>query len=427
MKRRWEIDALRGLMLVLMNLTHLPTRFASPAGQPFGFVSAAEGFVLLSAFMVGLIYSERARRNGAAVMQRMFLRRTLKLYGCQAALLLFLFTIVALLGMKIDQPAVKNLMSFYLLEPWTGLWSGLLLIYNPPLLDILPIYITFMLVSPWLLIHGMRHGWRGIVATSALLWLLAQFELSQVFYDALVALTGLPVPFHETGSFEMFAWQFLWVFGLWLGATVNDPAGSPLPARFPRWIVCTALAWGGVCLVWRHAIGQNPFPGLPILEPLFDKWHLGPLRLLDLFALIVLTLQFGPWLAARLRRPRFLETLGAASLPVFCAHLVIVLLALALLGGVETPHALWLDVAVVAISFSVLWVVARIARHVDPFAAGSGPHAAAAATPQGNASDLSAREPKRSVSTTRSRRRSGAAHRRERVRRADAHRRRASV
>jgi hypothetical protein len=53
MKRLWEVDALRGLMLVLMTLTHLPSRLTDPLGQPFGFVSAAEGFVLLSAFMAG--------------------------------------------------------------------------------------------------------------------------------------------------------------------------------------------------------------------------------------------------------------------------------------------------------------------------------------------------------------------------------------
>ena len=47
-RRYWEIDAVRGLMLVLMTITHVPTRFTDPVGQPFGFVSAAEGFVLLS-------------------------------------------------------------------------------------------------------------------------------------------------------------------------------------------------------------------------------------------------------------------------------------------------------------------------------------------------------------------------------------------
>ena len=432
MKRRWEIDALRGLMLVLMNFTHLPTRFAEPTGQPFGFVSAAEGFVLLSAFMAGLVYSARARRDGMATMRRAFLMRATKLYGCQAALLLFLFTIIALLGVRIDQPAVKNLMSFYLLEPHTAFLGGLLLIYNPPLLDILPIYIIFMLVSPWLLTHGLRHGWRGIMASSALLWLLAQFDLSRYLYDGLVALTGLRVPFRETGSFEMFAWQFLWVLGLWLGSTTHDAAASPIPARFPRWIVLGALIWGGVCLVWRHAIGQNPLPGMPLLEPLFDKWHLGPLRLLDLFALMVL----------------------------------------ALVGGVDDLHPLWLDVLIVAVSFSLLWLVAWISRDIDPFAAGSAvrtkarsmlramaasggdasrpalgqppgdPSAptdaragvaearaeiAEARLQRADAARVSARARKRRAATTRNRRRSGAVRRHERVRRAAGRWRRASA
>ena len=37
--------------LGLVTLTHLPTRLSDPLGQPFGWVSAAEGFVLLSAFI----------------------------------------------------------------------------------------------------------------------------------------------------------------------------------------------------------------------------------------------------------------------------------------------------------------------------------------------------------------------------------------
>ena len=50
---RWnEINGLRGLMLMLMTLTHLPTRFGNYTGQPYGFISAAEGFVFLSAYMV---------------------------------------------------------------------------------------------------------------------------------------------------------------------------------------------------------------------------------------------------------------------------------------------------------------------------------------------------------------------------------------
>mgnify|MGYP003873548571 CR=1 FL=1 len=85
--RRWELDALRGLMLVLMTLTHMPTMFSLPSGQPFGFVSAAEGFVFLSAYMAGRVYGKRARRDGVAAMQSAFHERALKLYLCQLALL----------------------------------------------------------------------------------------------------------------------------------------------------------------------------------------------------------------------------------------------------------------------------------------------------------------------------------------------------
>ena len=56
MSRRTELDSLRGLLLLLMALTHLPTRMSAYANQPLGFVSAAEGFVFLSAFLAGRSY-----------------------------------------------------------------------------------------------------------------------------------------------------------------------------------------------------------------------------------------------------------------------------------------------------------------------------------------------------------------------------------
>ena len=83
--RAWEIDALRGLMLVLMAATHLPTRFASPLGQPFGYVSAAEGFVLVSGFLAGRVYMARQQKRGEEEMRWAFLKRALKIYAWQVA------------------------------------------------------------------------------------------------------------------------------------------------------------------------------------------------------------------------------------------------------------------------------------------------------------------------------------------------------
>lgn len=359
--RRWEIDAIRGLMLVLMTVTHLPTRLTLPLGQPFGFVSAAEGFVLLSAYMAGLVYGRQAWRKSPAHMRQSFLRRAVKIYACQAATLLFLFTVIAFIGFKVDQPAVKGLMSFYLAQPLEALIGGLLLVYEPPLLDILPLYVLFMLASPWIMTFALRRGWAPVMAVSIALWFLAQFGFSEWFYGHFIDAIPLSVPFSETGSFNMWGWQFLWMMGLWMGASRNDPAAAPF--TFPRWALWTAGAIALTCLVWRHAIGQTPFPPATGLNPLFDKWLLGPLRLIDLFALTVLTIRFGPALAARLPRMRWLETLGAASLAVFCAHLVVVLLVLGLLGDAPRP---WLhDIALLIACFATLYAVARITLWVD--------------------------------------------------------------
>ncbi|XAH25006.1 OpgC domain-containing protein [Xylophilus sp. GW821-FHT01B05] len=361
--RRWEIDALRGLMLVLMTLTHLPTRLTTPTGQPFGFVSAAEGFVLLSAYMAGMVYGRLAWRKSIVDMERAFWRRALKVYWCQAATLLFLFTVIAFFGLKVDQPAVKDLMSFYLQRPKVAFISSLLLVYEPPLLDILPLYVLFMLASPWVLALALRHGWAPVMAVSVLLWLLSQFGLGEWAYDALRDSVGMPVPFHETGAFAMYSWQFLWMLGLWMGATRNDPLAPPF--RFPNWSVAVAVVVALTCLVWRHRTGQAPFGSDERMNLLFDKWALGPLRLLDMFALMLLTIRFGPALARWLPRMRWLEVMGSASLAVFCAHLVIVLLTLTFFGGNPYARPWWVDALLLLGCFAALYAVARFTLWLD--------------------------------------------------------------
>jgi hypothetical protein len=365
MKRYWEIDALRGLMLVLMTVTHLPTRVTDPLGQPFGFVSAAEGFVLLSAFVAGLVYSRIGHVRGVEPMRQAFWRRVLKVYLCQAAILLFLFTVITALGLHIDQPAVKNLVSYYLAEPVKGFVFGLLLIYEPALLDILPMYIFFMLLSPWVLAFAMRHGWTAVMVVSVVIWSLAQFGVSEWIYGLAVHWLGLPVPFHEMGAFNSYAWQFLWFAGLCMGASRNMPDARPL--HFPSWIWAPALAIALYGFWWRHhgINGQAPFGGDVELNLLFDKWQLGPLRLVNLLALGVLAVRFGPGLVRRIPRLHWLEAMGSASLPVFCAHLVAVLLVLAFYGDSQTARPWWGDGLLLLAVFGGMYAVARVARGAD--------------------------------------------------------------
>ena len=280
----------------------------------------------------------------------------------QAATLLFLFTIIAAVGLRIDQPAVKDLMSYYLVQPHEGFLFGLLLVYEPALLDILPMYIFFMLLSPGCWRSRCGHGWLGVVLASTAVWALAQFGLSERIYGAVVRWTGLPVPFQEMGAFNAYAWQFLWFMGLWLGASRSTPGAQP--SRLPPWLLLAATA---IALYWRHhgPRGQAPFGADDHLNLLFDKWQLGPLRILNLVALGVLAIGFGPASARRLPRLHWLEAMGAASLPVFCAHLVAVLLVLAFYGGSQTARPWWGDALLLGAVLAALYAVARATLWVD--------------------------------------------------------------
>ena len=174
MERQPEIDWLRGLMLVLMTMTHLPTWFGPHAGQPFGYVSAAEGFVFLSGLLVGRVYSHKARAHGITAMRRALLGRALKVYAAHVALLLFLFFVLVPFALSHGAHAITDLASFYVERPRVALVASLALGYNPPLLDILPMYVLFIAASPSLIAFGSRRGWGPLLAVSATLWLFAQ-------------------------------------------------------------------------------------------------------------------------------------------------------------------------------------------------------------------------------------------------------------
>ena len=372
-QRQYELDALRGVMLVLMTVTHLPTRLSSPLGQPFGYVSAAEGFVLLSAYMAGLVYGRVALAKGIDAMRLAFWRRARKVYFAHAALLFFLFTVIAGVGITVDQPAVENLMSFYLSEPWRALLASLVLLYRPPLLDILPMYVLFMLASPLALGWGARRGWAGILAGSLSLWVLAQFGLGEWLFLHTVTAAGGHLPFNEAGSFSTFGWQLLWVLGLWMGASRSQ--APVVPFVFARWVVVVALVLGALALGWRHWAGQVPFEATSewrvAVNLMFDKWQLGPLRLINLMVLVVLTIQFGPVVANFWERHEWsfgrnaLVTLGSASLPVFCAHLLLVLLVLTVWGDLPTARSAWGDATLLAACFGLLYLVADMTLWIE--------------------------------------------------------------
>lgn len=353
LERRPELDALRGLFLVWMTLTHLPTRFSDFVNQPIGFVSSAEGFVFLSALLVGRIYIRELMQDEAGVHLKLW-KRSLKIYAYHLLMLTFAFTIAATFAVHTHRAALTNLFNFYLAHPFVAIIGSILLLYCPPLLDILPMYVTFLFFSPLILSVSVRSGWRRILATSGLVWLLAQLGVRDLLHNLVVRVTHLPIPLQETGAFNLFAWQAVWVAGLWLGA--KSATGEVPLRKIPGWAVAASCA---VCLFFigiRHG-WLGPHLTQQALGLQLDKWQIGPLRALNLIAFTVVGYWLRKYLIKVVSREPFL-TLGKASLQVFCAHIFFVFVGLALLyGEVEQLHGVT-AVALLTVTFLALILVA---------------------------------------------------------------------
>src|ERR1700729_1183827 len=187
-RRMPELDALRGLFLVWMTFTHMPTRFSDFVNQPFGFVSSAEGFVFMSALLVSRVYLRDAQEDVTLLRAKLW-RRTLKIYGYHLLMLAFAFTAAAAFAARTHRPALYNLLNFYLVHPVVAAVGSVLLIYCPPLLDILPMYVIFLFFTPLILSAAVRRGWGRILALSGVFWLFAQFGLRDLVHNIIVHVT----------------------------------------------------------------------------------------------------------------------------------------------------------------------------------------------------------------------------------------------
>ena len=327
-QRRPEIDALRGVFLVWMTLAHLPTHLSDLVNEPFGFVSSAEGFVFLSALLVARLYIRQAAEAGAVLRTKLW-KRALRIYGYHLALLAFAFTLAAGFGVIAHRLALTNLLNFYLAHPLPAIVGSLLLIYCPPLLDILPMYVIFLLITPFLLATAAYRGWKGILLASGSVWLLAQFGLRAWVHDLVVRITTLQIPLQDTGAFNLFAWQIVWVSGLCIGAISAREGGSFWqPPRFLHQIsALICIFFIGVRHNWFGSYLTQQALGMQL-----DKWQLGPLRVVNLVA-FACVIYWSRKLLARLFVIEPFVMLGKASLQVFCAHLAFVFVGLALLYG----------------------------------------------------------------------------------------------
>ena len=308
-----------------MAAEHVPTPVSHTLQEPLGFMSEAEGFIFLSACLAGFAYGRTYWQMDWSAMSRRIWKRTWKIYFIHLAVLLPVVLTAWMFAARLTPLA--NHFHDFLVHPWGALALIPLLLHQPPLFDILPLYIIFLGVTPWLLAIARRRGWGIVLAFSGLGWLAVQINLG-------THLTGDPsklLPL-RWGAFNFPAWQLVWVSGLAFGETALH---RPLLAGKWRTVVgimSAAVVFAG--LAARHGF----FYINPDCYLWMDKWTLGPLRLLNFAAWVGLLLAWNPRMPVRPLAP--LALLGRHSLAVFAFHLPLVVIATTLILSAQLSNAM---------------------------------------------------------------------------------------
>src|SRR6266404_2750869 len=141
MKRLIIFDILRGIFLLMMIVDHSPSQLRLFTDQPIGFFTTAEGFVFVSAFLAGMLFRRRTEKSGFAAARSAAIRRAGRIYLAHLLTVGFAFAIGSLFLAEL--PGVSHLLDHYLRNPGAAIAGSVVLVFRPPLTDILPMYISF--------------------------------------------------------------------------------------------------------------------------------------------------------------------------------------------------------------------------------------------------------------------------------------------
>jgi hypothetical protein len=346
MKRLIEIDILRGFLLLMMVVNHSPSPLRIFTDQPIGFFSTAEAFVFVSAFLAGLLFQRRSEKLGFPAARAATVSRALRIYRAHLGTLLFAFIVGGVF--LAEFPGIQYLLDQYFKNPGAAILAALALVFQPPLMDILPMYILFSLLTPCAFWAAKRWGWKRVLFVSVGLWVVSQFRVR----DMLLASLKNP-SFLNLGPFDLLSWQLLWVGGLIFGKCVQQKT-PVLQLSFRAEIFLLLLAIAFLVLRW-YTIAMQIDPGRQLW--ILDKWHLGPVRVMNFFVTAWVVSKLLPALQRWEIPLRPFSAVGRNMLPVFCCEICLSVLFVGMVdpGKSHKPLALFLVLGQILSAFFVAW------------------------------------------------------------------------
>ena len=349
-QRSLWIDAIRGAALLLICFDHiaqyLPTfrPTLSRSFQLLGIVTMAEVFILTSGAAVAKGYLWRTPPPDPLERRTRLWRRAGRIYFAHLLTLAIILLISSLPGGRLtDLPAGVEL------RPFISFALGSLLLFQPRLADLLPMYVVFFLVLPWVLDEIERGRARSVVVSSIALWLLAQgftMSLAIRYYH------GVIFP-----AFNLFAWQLLFVLGLFMvHPAVSQTVSALAPARRRILILALGTAALSFCAA-RHLV--------PSIADTGAFWsarpRLGALRMANVITLAGLALALAPSLRS-FGPPYLLRVLGRHSLWLWCFNIVTVCLWKRIF---EYRYCEWSTAAQFAVCFGTMFAMLPVALSLE--------------------------------------------------------------
>ena len=286
-KRDLRLDLLRGIGQWMVYLDHIPYDFLNWFTiRNYGFSDAAEIFVFISGYSIGFAYGPAVKAGQFVAGAKRLWTRASQLYVAHIFLFLFFTAQIARTAARFDNPMYKDQFNVAQFLDRSDIMIGqaLLLKYKPVNLDVLPLYIVLMLAAP-VVVWGLLRRPNWTLLFSAVLYFAARY------FD-----WNLPSFPGGTWYFNPFAWQFLFVFGIWCGfgggPTVRTAALSrPVTIVAVAWLVFAFL----IVMTW-HVPTLARFVPQALSHAIYpiDKTNLDPLRLTHFLAVLVVLATCSP-------------------------------------------------------------------------------------------------------------------------------------
>jgi hypothetical protein len=257
------LDGFRGFFLLFMAVVHLDgvvdVTLGSINHHAVGWVEDAQGFVFISGFVVGLVYGGLLARKGEAAMRSSLWARMRLIWTYHAALVLFILaSALALQALGV----LPNIVGPFRAEPLIFTLLSLGLVSSGTFMDILPLYLWFMLFTPWALVMFRTDRTPVVAVLMVGLWVMAQVGVGPFLVATLEEALG-----EATGrewiiglGFNPLGWQVIYFTGLWLGSRAAEgrldlsPLTGPAARIAFPWVVGLVAALGVLDLVVTRAL-----------------------------------------------------------------------------------------------------------------------------------------------------------------------------